>query len=76
MFLGAVRSLAAQVTQEELDRGLIYPPQSKSLEASVINAIHVAEQIFELGLARGPKSADVAGWIRRKIYRPKYPVYA
>ncbi|GAB4252731.1 MAG: NAD-dependent malic enzyme [Candidatus Methylacidiphilales bacterium] len=72
MFLCAARSLAAQVTQAELDQGLIYPPQSRILEASVINAIHVAEHIFELGLAQVPKPDDVAAWIRSKVYRPEY----
>jgi malate dehydrogenase (oxaloacetate-decarboxylating)(NADP+) len=75
MFLCAARSLAAQVTPESLESGLIYPPQSKILEASILNAIQVAQLIFERGLARVAKPADVAAWIRSEVYQPEYRSY-
>src|SRR5262245_8665910 len=59
MFLCAARSVAEQVTRADLDMGLIYPPQSDILEASVHVAQRVAALTFELGLAGVPRPADV-----------------
>lgn len=72
MFLCAARAVAEQVTAEELDQGLIYPPQSGIFNASLHTAAKVAELLFERGLARLPRPADVAAFILEKAYRPEY----
>jgi malate dehydrogenase (oxaloacetate-decarboxylating)(NADP+) len=72
MFLKAAESLAAQVTQQDLDVNLIYPPMANIREASVEVAIRVAELIFDRGLARVPRPADVAAFVRGKVYDPAY----
>jgi len=41
-------------------------------EASVEVAIRVAELIFDRGLARVPRPADVAEFVRAKVYDPAY----
>ncbi|MFL5256412.1 MAG: NAD-dependent malic enzyme [Rhodopila sp.] len=73
MFIVAAKAVAEQVTQESLDSGLIYPPQSHIFEASLNVAVRVAEHILDKGLARVPRPADVAAHIRNCAYRPAYP---
>jgi malate dehydrogenase (oxaloacetate-decarboxylating)(NADP+) len=43
-------ALAEQVTQDNFDRGLIYPPFSKIREISANIAANVAAKAYELGL--------------------------
>ena len=73
MFIVAARAVAEQVTDEDLATGLIYPPQSRILEASLHVAERVAEHIFDYGLARVPRPADIGALIRERAYRPEYP---
>jgi malate dehydrogenase (oxaloacetate-decarboxylating)(NADP+) len=72
MFLRAAESLAAQVTDQDLAVNLIYPPMANIREASVEVAIRVAELIFDRELARVPRPADVAEFVRAKVYDPAY----
>jgi malate dehydrogenase (oxaloacetate-decarboxylating)(NADP+) len=73
MFIVAAQAVAEQVTEENLSMGLIYPPQSRILEASLHVAERVAKLIFEQGLARVPRPDDVGALIRARVYRPVYP---
>ncbi len=75
LFIAAARAVAEQVTDEQLDSGLIYPHQSQILEASLHTAVRVAEQIFDGGLARVPRPADVDAFVRGFAYRPVYSNY-
>jgi malate dehydrogenase (oxaloacetate-decarboxylating)(NADP+) len=75
MFLCAARSVAEQVTQQHLDMGLIYPPQSDILNASRYVAEKVAALIFEQNLAGVPRPRDIGEFIRSKVYRPAYRAY-
>jgi malate dehydrogenase (oxaloacetate-decarboxylating)(NADP+) len=75
MFLCAAMSVAEQVTQASLDIGLIYPPQSNILNASVHVAEKVANLIFERNLAGAPRPADIGEFIRSRVYRPEYHDY-
>jgi len=73
MFLVAAKAVAEQVTDEDLSTGLIYPPQSQILEASLHVAERVAASIFDQGLARVPRPSDIGALIRVRAYRPVYP---
>jgi malate dehydrogenase (oxaloacetate-decarboxylating)(NADP+) len=73
MFIVAAQAVAEQVTEENLALGLIYPPQSRILEASLHVAERIAAVIFDQGLARVPRPADVGALIRERAYRPVYP---
>jgi malate dehydrogenase (oxaloacetate-decarboxylating)(NADP+) len=73
MFIVAAHAVAEQVTAEDLAAGLIYPPQSHILEASLHVAERVAAHIFDQGLARVPKPDDIGSLIRARAYRPVYP---
>lgn len=72
MFIVAANAVAEQVTQEELDQGLIYPPQSQILTASLHTAAKIAEHIFDKGLARVKRPKDIEEHIRKTAYRPVY----
>ena len=72
MFLRAAESLAARTTHAELDIGLIYPPISRIHESAVEVAIDVATLIFDRGLARVERPADIGEWIRSMVYDPSY----
>jgi malate dehydrogenase (oxaloacetate-decarboxylating)(NADP+) len=73
MFIVAARVVAEQVTEENLATGLIYPPQSRILDASLHVAERVAAYIFDNGLARVPRPDDIGSLIRTRAYRPVYP---
>jgi malate dehydrogenase (oxaloacetate-decarboxylating)(NADP+) len=64
--------VAEQVTDQDLSTGLIYPPQSAILDASLHVAERVAEYIFDKGLARVPRPGDIGSLIRTRAYRPVY----
>jgi malate dehydrogenase (oxaloacetate-decarboxylating)(NADP+) len=72
MFIVAAQAVAEQVTEENLSMGLIYPPQSRILEASLHVAERIAACIFEKGLARVPRPDDVGALIRARAYRAVY----
>ncbi len=72
MFIVAANAVAEQVGQDSLDVGLIYPPQTKILEASLHVAGRIAEHIFDSDLAGVPRPADIGGLIAGKAYHPVY----
>jgi malate dehydrogenase (oxaloacetate-decarboxylating)(NADP+) len=72
MFIAAARAVADQVTQSELNVGLIYPPQSTILETELQAAERVAEVIFASNLAPVPAPDDIAKFIRSQTYKPEY----
>jgi malate dehydrogenase (oxaloacetate-decarboxylating)(NADP+) len=72
MFIEAARAVAEQVTAQDLEVGLIYPPQSVILKTSLHVAARVATLIFDRGLARVERPSDVTAFIESKTYRPVY----
>ena len=72
MFIVAAQAVAEQVSEENLSTGLIYPPQSHILEASLHVAERIAAYIFDRGLARVPRPDDVGALVRARTYRPVY----
>lgn len=72
MFIVAARAVAEQVTDQSLSTGLIYPPQSQILKASLHVATRVAEYIFDNHIARVSRPTDIGALIRARAYRPVY----
>lgn len=72
MFIVAAKAVAEQVTQEDLNTGLIYPPQSQILAASLHTAAKVATYVFDQGLARVDRPTDIAASIKDMAYKPVY----
>jgi malate dehydrogenase (oxaloacetate-decarboxylating)(NADP+) len=72
MFVVAARAVADQVTEQQLAEGMLYPPQSNILETELTTATKIAELVFERGLARVDRPADVGRFIRQHAYTPSY----
>ena len=72
MFIIAAKAVAEQVSDDNLATGLIYPPQSRILDAELHVAERVAAYIFEKELARVARPDDVGALIRARAYRPIY----
>jgi malate dehydrogenase (oxaloacetate-decarboxylating)(NADP+) len=73
MFIVAARAVAEQVTEANLALGLIYPPTSNILDASLHTAARIAGYIFDHDLAGVPRPADIDAHVRAQAYRPVYP---
>jgi malate dehydrogenase (oxaloacetate-decarboxylating)(NADP+) len=73
MFLTAAQAIAEQVSEENLAAELIYPPRERIFASSLHVAERVAASIFDQGLARVPRPADISELIRSRVYRPVYP---
>jgi malate dehydrogenase (oxaloacetate-decarboxylating)(NADP+) len=74
MFIEAGQAVADQVAPELLKQGLLYPLQSNILETEIQTAARVAKLVFDSGLARVERPADMVSFIRRHVYKPEYPV--
>jgi malate dehydrogenase (oxaloacetate-decarboxylating)(NADP+) len=72
MFIEAAHALADQVTAEQLEQGLLYPPQSNILETEIRVAARVARVVFERNLAGVEDPADCEVVIRGHVYKPEY----
>jgi malate dehydrogenase (oxaloacetate-decarboxylating)(NADP+) len=72
MFIVAAKAVAEQVGEDSLQVGLIYPPQSKILTASLHVAERVAANIFDSGLARIARPKDIGRLIADKTYVAAY----
>jgi malate dehydrogenase (oxaloacetate-decarboxylating)(NADP+) len=72
LFIAAAHGVADQVTAAELDSGLLYPPQSNILTTEMQAAVRVAKAIFQRGLARVERPADMAAFIASHMYKPEY----
>ncbi len=72
MFIVAAKAVAEQVGEDSLQVGLIYPPQSRILTASLHVAERVAANIFDSGLARIARPKDVGRLIADKTYVAAY----
>jgi malate dehydrogenase (oxaloacetate-decarboxylating)(NADP+) len=72
MFIEAGQAVADQVPPELLNQGLLYPLQSNILEIEIQTAARVAKLVFDSGLARVERPADMVAFIRRHVYKPEY----
>ena len=76
MFIEAAHAVADQVTPEQLKLGMLFPPQSNILEVELQTAALVAKLIFDTGLARVERPANVENFIRQHVYKPEYQTFA
>lgn len=72
MLLTAAEAVAAQVTTEDFENGLIYPKVDDILKVSINVAVSVAEHVFESGLAGISKPENIRAFIEQKMYIPEY----
>jgi malate dehydrogenase (oxaloacetate-decarboxylating)(NADP+) len=72
MLLTASEAVAEQITEEDFNNGLIYPPIKNIREVSVNVAVKIAEEIFRSGLAGVKKPKNIRKFIKSKMYEPIY----
>jgi malate dehydrogenase (oxaloacetate-decarboxylating)(NADP+) len=72
MFLASAKTLAAEVTDDDLARGSVYPPLTNIRKVSLKIATAVAEEAFASGLAQVAKPADLEADIARRMFVPDY----
>ena len=72
MFIEAARGVADQVPLDLLKQGLLYPLQSNILETEIQTAARIAKLVFDSGLARVERPADIVSFIRNLVYKPEY----
>ena len=72
MFIEAARAVADQVPSDLLNQGLLYPLQSSILETEIQTAARVAKLVFDSGLARVNRPADLVAFVREHVYKPEY----
>ena len=77
MFLAAAAALASQVTPEEREQGLIYPPLNRIREVSAAIAGAVIEVAYAQGLARRPRphTENLSDYVNAYMYFPDYHSY-
>ena len=76
MFLAAAQVLAAQVGEDDLTLGRVYPPLAAIREVSALIAAEVAGIAWSRGLASEEQPADILAYIRQNMFQPRYPHYA
>lgn len=76
MITRAAEALASQVTDAELEIGLLYPDVSRLRDITAVGAGAVCAQAFEEGLARaGACPADPVAAARDAMWEPDYPAF-
>jgi fumarate hydratase class II len=72
----ALRDAITVVRPDQLKLGMLFPPQSNILETEVQTAARMAKLVFDSGLARVERPADMIVFIREHVYKPEYSVGA
>ena len=76
MFMAAAHTLAAAVSEDDLQQGSLYPPLKSIREVSAHIAAAVAEVAYRKKLAQGAKPADLLAFVKAQMYEPRYATYA
>ncbi|KAL2091738.1 hypothetical protein ACEWY4_011536 [Coilia grayii] len=76
VFLEAAKTLAEQLTEEEMNQGRLYPPLSNIREVSVRMAIKVVEYVYAKGMAfRYPEPLDKEKFVRSTMWHTNYDCF-
>ena len=72
MFIAAAKASADQVSQDDRDKGMLFPKQAHILEVEITTATRLAESIFDAGEATVERPRDIRAWIEGLTYKPEY----
>ena len=75
MFITAAETLANMVTEEDLDKGRLFPSLSKIRSISLEIAVNVAKVAFDKGLAQVPHPEDLEECVTESMFKPEYKTY-
>ncbi|KAM6317173.1 NADP-dependent malic enzyme, mitochondrial [Aegotheles albertisi] len=73
IFLITAESIAAEVTEENLAEGRLYPPLNSIREVSLKIAVKIVDWAYKHGLASWyPEPADKEAFVKQFVYSPDY----
>lgn len=72
VFLTAAKTLASTISEDDIQKGSLYPPLREIRRVSHEIAVAVAEKIYAEGLSRGERPADIRKTIAAYMYDPRY----
>ncbi|XP_075273271.1 NADP-dependent malic enzyme, mitochondrial [Opisthocomus hoazin] len=73
IFLITAESIAAEVTEQNLAEGRLYPPLDTIREVSLKIAVKIVDWAYKQGLASWyPEPADKEAFVKRLVYSPDY----
>jgi malate dehydrogenase (oxaloacetate-decarboxylating)(NADP+) len=75
MFSASAKALAAQVTENDLALGRVYPALDRIRDVSAYIAAATAQVAYDRGLATVPKPDDLVAAAKAAMYEPKYEPY-
>jgi malate dehydrogenase (oxaloacetate-decarboxylating)(NADP+) len=75
MFLVAAKTLAQEVSADDLEQGSVYPPLTRIREVAAAVAAAVAEVAYQRNLATKPRPDDIPAAIKSQMYEPQYCSY-
>ena len=75
MFYVAAKTLAHEVSEDDLEQGRIYPPLSRIREVSSNIAVEVARVAYEQGIAQKPEPAEWTTFVKSQMWEPTYTSY-
>lgn len=75
MFFVAAKTLAQQVSDDDLRLGRIYPSLGRIRSVSLEIALAVAEVAYARDLARRERPEDLRGLLQSLMFEPTYPSY-
>jgi len=76
MFFSAAKTLAELVSEDDLKRGLVYPPLTRIREVSTFIAAAVAGVAYDSGLTKEARPDDIVRHIKSHMYEPRYRSFA
>lgn len=72
MWIEAAHGIAEQLTEDQLGKGMLFPPQNDILEVEIKIGERIANIIFNAGLAQVERPKDISSWLRAMLYKPEY----
>jgi malate dehydrogenase (oxaloacetate-decarboxylating)(NADP+) len=75
MLATAAKTLALEVSQEDLDAGCVYPSLGTIREISCRIAASVAKVAYRQGLASVPMPENLSAYMREEMFKPEYHRY-
>lgn len=75
MITAAASALADQVSEQELERGLLYPDISRLRDITARSAVRICTVAFEEGSAAAQRPEDIAAAVADAMWWPNYPMF-
>ena len=72
MFIAASYALSEQITDEDFEKGLIFPPIKNIVQVAGKISVKVAEYIFDNDLTGIKRPDNIEAFVKSKMYDPHY----